>query len=41
VLFGEPIELSEVSGSGRPRVVAAEITDRLEMAIKDLMLAEA
>lgn len=41
VLFGEPIDLSEASGSGRPRVVAAEITDRLEAAIKDLMLAEA
>ncbi|HEV7221354.1 MAG TPA: lysophospholipid acyltransferase family protein [Pirellulales bacterium] len=38
VLFGEPIDLSEVNSGARPRIVAAETTDRLEAAIKELML---
>lgn len=41
VLFGEPIDLSQADSSARPRIVAAETTDRLEAAIKELMLAEA
>jgi 1-acyl-sn-glycerol-3-phosphate acyltransferase len=41
VLLGEPIDLKAVAGSGRPRQVAADVTDRLEAAIRDLMKAEA
>ncbi|HEV3080112.1 MAG TPA: lysophospholipid acyltransferase family protein [Gemmataceae bacterium] len=37
VLFGEPIDLSQVAGSGRPRLVAAALTDQLATAIKNLM----
>jgi hypothetical protein len=36
--LGEPIDLSQ-AGAGRPRVVAAEVTDRLEAAIQNLMAA--
>jgi 1-acyl-sn-glycerol-3-phosphate acyltransferase len=38
--LGAPIDLSQV-GEGRPRVIAAEVTDRLEAAIQTLMAAEA
>ncbi len=41
VLFGEPIDLSAVSPGGRPRVVAEQVTDRLETAIQELMKTEA
>lgn len=37
--LGEPIDLSQ-AGTGRPRVVAAEVTDRLEAAIQALMAGE-
>lgn len=39
--LGEPIDLSQFRGGGRPRVIAAEVTDRLELAIQDLMKADA
>ncbi|HUY93026.1 MAG TPA: lysophospholipid acyltransferase family protein [Pirellulales bacterium] len=37
VVFGEPIDLSQADPTARPRTVAAETTDRLEGAIKELM----
>jgi 1-acyl-sn-glycerol-3-phosphate acyltransferase len=37
VLFGDPIDLKEAAASGRPRAVAADVTDRLENQIKSLM----
>ena len=37
VLFGAPIDLSQADPAARPRMVAAEVTDRLEGAIKELM----
>jgi 1-acyl-sn-glycerol-3-phosphate acyltransferase len=40
VVFGEPIDLSQ-AGEGRQRVVAEQVTDRLEAAIQELMKAEA
>jgi 1-acyl-sn-glycerol-3-phosphate acyltransferase len=41
VVFGEPIDLAEVSGGGRQRVVAQQVTDRLETEIQQLMKADA
>jgi 1-acyl-sn-glycerol-3-phosphate acyltransferase len=37
VVFGTPIDLSEVCGTGRPRVIAAQVTDQLEAAIRELI----
>jgi 1-acyl-sn-glycerol-3-phosphate acyltransferase len=37
VLLGEPIDLSKVPREGRPRNVAAQVTDRLEEAIEALL----
>ena len=37
VVFGESIDLSQADPAARPRTVAAETTDRLEGAIKELM----
>jgi 1-acyl-sn-glycerol-3-phosphate acyltransferase len=37
VVFGEPIDLKEMSKAGRPRTVAGDVTDRLETAIQGLM----
>ena len=37
VRFGEPIDLKEAATAGRPRTVAADVTDRLEVQIKSLM----
>jgi 1-acyl-sn-glycerol-3-phosphate acyltransferase len=37
VLFGDPIDLKEAASSGRPRTVAADVTDRLEEQITKLM----
>jgi hypothetical protein len=36
VLFGEPIDLKEAANAGRPRTVATDVTDRLEIQIKSL-----
>ena len=41
VVFGEPIDMSQVSRSGRPRDVVAEVTDRLTESIQALIDAEA
>jgi 1-acyl-sn-glycerol-3-phosphate acyltransferase len=41
VLFGEPIDVSQVDRSRRPRLVAAELTGRLATAIQHLMRAAA
>lgn len=40
VVFGPPIDLSQASANGRPRAIAAEITDRLEAAIRDMLSRE-
>jgi 1-acyl-sn-glycerol-3-phosphate acyltransferase len=40
VVFGQPIDLSQACGSGRPRVIAAEVTDRLEAAIREMLRRE-
>ena len=40
LLFGDPIDLSQFSNQGRPRIVAAEVTDKLEAAIQSLMAME-
>jgi 1-acyl-sn-glycerol-3-phosphate acyltransferase len=40
VLFGQPIDLSQ-AGEGRPRVLAEQVTDRLEESIRGLMRADA
>jgi 1-acyl-sn-glycerol-3-phosphate acyltransferase len=37
VIFGDPIDLKEAAASGRVRTVAADVTDRLEEQIKQLM----
>lgn len=37
VVFGEPIDLSQADPSASPTTMAAETTDRLEAAIKELM----
>jgi 1-acyl-sn-glycerol-3-phosphate acyltransferase len=37
VVFGEPIDLKLAAAAGRPRTVAADVTDKLEAAIKGLM----
>lgn len=37
VLFGQPIDLSQAGPAARPRTLAADVTDRLEGAIKELM----
>ena len=39
VILGDPIDLREAGAAGRPRTVAADVTDRLEEAIKGLMTA--
>jgi hypothetical protein len=39
VILGDPIDLREAATGGRPRTVAADVTDRLEEAIKGLMTA--
>jgi 1-acyl-sn-glycerol-3-phosphate acyltransferase len=39
VILGDPLDLREAAAGGRPRTVAADVTDRLEEAIKSLMLA--
>ncbi len=39
VILGEPIDLKEAASGGRTRAVAADVTDRLEEAIKHLMTA--
>ncbi len=41
VLLGEPLDISQVSSSGRTRPVVADLTDRLEQAIRDLVAASA
>ena len=41
VLLGEPMDVSQVSRSGRTRPVVADLTDRLERAIRDLVAASA
>jgi len=41
VVFGEPIDLKIAAASGRPRTVAADVTDKLEAAIKGLMTSTA
>lgn len=38
VVLGEPIDLSREPATGRPRVIAAAVTDKLERSIQDLML---
>jgi 1-acyl-sn-glycerol-3-phosphate acyltransferase len=40
VVFGQPIDLSQACGNGRPRAVAAEVTDRLEAAISEMLRRE-
>jgi hypothetical protein len=40
VRFGEPIDMKEKAGAGRPRAIATEITDRLEDAIQSLLDAK-
>jgi len=37
VVFGEPIDRSQADPSASPTTMAAETTDRLEAAIKELM----
>ncbi|HEX7379682.1 MAG TPA: hypothetical protein VF278_21340 [Pirellulales bacterium] len=37
VVFGAPIDLSQAGGNGRPREVAARVTDQLETAIQGLI----
>ncbi len=37
VILGEPVDLREAAAAGRPRVVATDVTDRLERAIQGLM----
>jgi 1-acyl-sn-glycerol-3-phosphate acyltransferase len=37
VLFGEPIDMKQKLGAGRPRAIAAEVTQQLEEAIQSLM----
>jgi 1-acyl-sn-glycerol-3-phosphate acyltransferase len=39
VVFGQPIDMSLANTGGRPRIVAAEVTDRLEDSIQALMRA--
>jgi hypothetical protein len=41
VHFGQPIDLKQALGSGRPRTVAADVTTRLEEAIQQLMKGDA
>lgn len=41
VVLGEPIDLSQYDGSLRARLVATQVTDRLEEAITELMRVEA
>ncbi|HET6879947.1 MAG TPA: lysophospholipid acyltransferase family protein [Pirellulales bacterium] len=40
VVFGQPIDLSQACGNGRPRSIAAEVTDRLETAIREMLCRE-
>jgi Acyltransferase len=40
VVFGAPIDMRSANSTGRARVVAAEVTDRLQESIKALMCAE-
>ncbi|HEV3345160.1 MAG TPA: lysophospholipid acyltransferase family protein [Pirellulales bacterium] len=40
VVFGQPIDLSQAAGSGRPREIAARVTDQLETAIQGLICRE-
>lgn len=37
VVFGAPIDLSQAAGNGRPREIAARVTDQLETAIQMLI----
>jgi hypothetical protein len=40
VVFGQPIDLSQSAGNGRPRDVAAKVTDQLEAAICEMIARE-
>ena len=40
VLFGQPIDLSQAGGNGRPREIAARVTDQLEAAIREMICRE-
>lgn len=40
VVFGQPIDLSQAGGNGRPREIAATVTDQLEAAIRDMIARE-
>lgn len=40
VVFGAPIDLSQAGGDGRPREIAARVTDQLEAAIQELICRE-
>lgn len=40
VVFGQPIDLSQAAGNGRPRDVAAKLTDQLEAAIGEMITRE-
>lgn len=37
VIFGEPIDLKQKISTGRPRAIAAEVTDELEQSLQALM----
>jgi hypothetical protein len=39
-VFGQPIDLSQASGNGRPRAIAAQVTDQLEAAIREMICRE-
>ena len=40
VVFGQPIDLSQACGTGRPREIAAKVTDELEAAIREMICRE-